>query len=179
METAIKFVWFGHLLMITRWLTDLRHNYLRRNEWALLVLIRVYLLLLMLCFILCQALIQCFAFSEAKGFCNWKKARNYRLVLADQVPENASTAEDCESECLKQGQFTCRSFTFDTNSRRCFLSHHNRKSAPNSSFFPNPSTLFYEIASCFEGNSFLRTFQDCFSLLSRRGRLVFKSFQQS
>jgi len=74
---------------------------------------------------------------EARGFCNWKSAKQHRFILADRIL-STKTVSDCKTECVNNTNFICRSFTYDTGSKTCALSHHSRRSAPPSTLVRSP-----------------------------------------
>lgn len=88
-------------------------------------------------------------FQEIRGFCNTKKYRDQELVLADLVIGTQSQ-EDCLQRCLHSVDFVCRSFSFETETQTCLLSHHTRKSAPAGATLRLPGTDLVELGACFD-----------------------------
>lgn len=101
---------------------------------------------------------------EVKGFCNTKGVKDQKQVLTEKLLITSSL-EDCQSECLSSPStststsssssnigFTCRSFTYESSSRTCSLSHHSSKSS-SSLVKSNSSHVYFEISSCFEGKT--------------------------
>uniref|UniRef100_T1K7E7 ZP domain-containing protein n=1 Tax=Tetranychus urticae TaxID=32264 RepID=T1K7E7_TETUR len=84
-----------------------------------------------------------------RAFCSWKSSKQNRLILSDKtiITANATT---CQDECLNSQNFICRSFTFDSVSLTCSLSHHTRRSVPGAALLKTPSSIVYEISTCFD-----------------------------
>lgn len=59
--------------------------------------------------------------------------------------------EDCLQRCLHSVDFVCRSFSFETETQTCLLSHHTRKSAPAGATLRLPGTDLVELGACFDG----------------------------
>lgn len=84
---------------------------------------------------------------EAKGFCNTKGVKEQRQVLTEKIIITNSI-EECQSECMADtAGFVCRSFTYESGTRTCSLSHHSSKSSP---LVKSSTHVYFEISSCFE-----------------------------
>ncbi|KAI1289604.1 hypothetical protein HDE_09141 [Halotydeus destructor] len=86
---------------------------------------------------------------EAKGFCNFKTFPGRRMLLAERILLVA-TADQCERECLTNGNFVCRSFTYEPGSGTCSLSHHVATRSAMLSLARNSAAVYHEVADCYE-----------------------------
>ena len=87
---------------------------------------------------------------EARGYCNWRAAKQYSILLADSILTSDSK-EQCEASCMASQEFICRSYTWDSATRLCSLSHHTRRSLPSGALVKSFTSTLYEISNCFEG----------------------------
>lgn len=73
--------------------------------------------------------------------------KDQRQLLQERILL-AATLIDCQNECLMNEAFTCRSFTYESESKTCSLSHHTTKSQ---ALTRSLSHVYYEVSACFEG----------------------------
>ncbi|RWS31259.1 hypothetical protein B4U80_01867 [Leptotrombidium deliense] len=95
---------------------------------------------------------------EAKGFCNVKSTKQSRLVLADRFLFT-DDVQNCEEECMHNKHFICRSFTYESTTKTCALSHHSKRSYSNGAVIRSATHTFYEVSTCFEGKQSIIHFQ--------------------
>ncbi|XP_074595259.1 uncharacterized protein LOC141850520 [Brevipalpus obovatus] len=84
-----------------------------------------------------------------RGFCSWKIVKQNRMVQQDRIFLTDSIVK-CQEECLQNPNFICRSFNYDPISRTCSLSHHSRRSVSGTGLMKSPSSIVYEVSTCFD-----------------------------
>lgn len=93
--------------------------------------------------------------------CMFHQQNGRMLVPGGHVQgTSAVTRHECELACVHHTDFTCRSFEFDPDSKRCLLSPDDSYSIPERLGPPSAQgRYFYERGSCIEGKNFNAKFK--------------------